>query len=305
MRRRLAVALASVLACASAAAQWRSGRRANAVADAAPAQITLTDTELALGTVSPEDPPDLPRISRDVTIDSPAPWTLQLLAADLPSPDAAAPFPVDAILWRLRGDRFRPLARGLPITLSTGPPTRPGVTTLQLEFGTRNDWAIPPGRYSGPLSLVLSTPAGPGGKPSALVVNARFTLTVPPAAALHALPAALDSPPVDPAHPGRVSWAPLRVGVKANTSWTVFAEPLDDLAADAAPNRLAADRLAVDTASGERESMKRGAPGAVAAGGATGSTEAVVEIRLSALLSGGEAAGRYRVPLRLRVVPGR
>src|ERR1700690_2247993 len=102
-RLRLAFGLLAAALAAGAAAQT-------------PSQLILSAPELNLGALTPEDSPDLPRGLELVTLLTDTPWNLQLLAGDFASIDRGVPFPADHILWRLRGDRFRPLAPNLPIT---------------------------------------------------------------------------------------------------------------------------------------------------------------------------------------------
>lgn len=269
-----------------------------------PSQLILSAPDLSLGTLTPEDPSDLPRGMELVTLLTDTPWNLQLLAGDFASVDRGGSFPADHILWRLRGDRFRPLAPDLPITLMTGMPSPAASTPIYLEFGILGDWAVPPGAYSGALNILLSSTALPGAgqKPATLATRVRLSFRVLPHAALRIVSASLASPPVDPASAGRVAWEPLRVNVKANTDWTLSAEPLDDFVAGRASTRLPAAIASLSQAGGRR-SLQRGGASLLGSGPATGNSGVDVAVTLDAQLTGGEAAGPYRLPLRLRVTP--
>jgi hypothetical protein len=277
---------------------------ADAVAQT-PSQLILSAPDLSLGALTPEDPPDLPRGVELVTLLTDTPWNLQLLAGDFVSIDRGVSFPADHVLWRLRGDRFRPLAPNLPITLTTGMPSPTASTPVYLEFAILGDWSVPPGAYSGPLNILLSSTALPGAgqKPATLTSRVKLSFRVLPHAALHVVSTSLASPPVDPARGGRVAWEPLRVNVKANTEWILSAEPLDDFAADRASTRLPATVVSLAQAGGRR-SLQRGGASLVGSGPATGNSGVDVVVTLDTQLTGAEGAGRYRLPVRLRVSPG-
>jgi hypothetical protein len=274
-----------------------SGSLAGAQVPAQP-QITLASPDIALGSVTPEDSPDQPRFVQGVSIVSDQPWTLQLLASDLVSTQSVSRLRADRVLWRLRGDRFRPLARDLPILLSPRPPTGPSPVTLFLEFGIRSDWSVSPGRYTGSLTFVLNT-AG-SALPIYLQVVAPVRLSVDGLAVMRVLGSTVDSPPVDPTRSDAFPYAPIRVAIRANTSWSLSAEPMDDFSNERAASRLQAGILSVSV-SAQDKNLERGTPNLLATGGATGSSEALVMLQLKARLAGGEAAGRYRLPLRLRL----
>ena len=269
-----------------------------------PSQLILSAPDLSLGALTPEDPPDLPRGIELVTLLTDAPWNLQLLAGDFVSIERGVSFPADHVLWRLRGDRFRPLAPNLPIMLMMGPPSPAVSTAVYLEFAILGDWSVPPGAYSGPLNILLSSTALPGAgqKPATLTSRVKLSFQVLAHAALRVISTSLASPPVDPARGGRVAWEPLRVNVKANTDWILSTEPLDDFAADRASTRLPVTLASLAQAGG-RKSLQRGAASLVGSGPATGNSGVDVAVTLDAQLTGGEAAGRYRLPVRVRVIP--
>ena len=127
-----------------------------------PSQLILSAPDLNLGALTPEDPPDLPRGLELITLLTDTTWNLQLLAGDFVSADRGVPFPADHVLWRLRGDRFRALAPNLPIMLMTGTPSPAASTPVYLELAILGDWSVPPGAYSGPKTIVMSTTALPG-----------------------------------------------------------------------------------------------------------------------------------------------
>lgn len=269
-----------------------------------PSQLILSAPELSLGALTPEDSPDLPRGLELVTLLTDTPWNLQLLAGDFASIDRGVPFPADHVLWRLRGDRFRPLAPNLPITLTTGMPSPVASTPVYLELAILGDWSVPPGAYSGPLNILLSSTAlpGPGQRPATLASRVNLSFRVLPHAALRVVSTTLASPPVDPTRAGRVAWEPLHVNVRANTDWILSAEPLEDFAAEHAFTRLPATVVSLAQA-GARKSLQRGGASLVGSGPATGNSGVDVAVTLDAQLTGAEGAGRYKLPVRLRVLP--
>lgn len=269
-----------------------------------PSQLILSAPDLSLGALTPEDPPDLPRGVELVTLLTDAPWNLQLLAGDFVSIDRGVSFPADHVLWRLRGDRFRPLASNLPITLTAGLPSPTASAQVYLELAILGDWSVPPGAYSGPLNILLSSTALPGGgqKPATLTSRVKLSFRVLPHAALRVVSTLLASPSVEPARAGRAAWEPLHVNVKANIDWILSAEPLDDFVADRPSTRLPATVASLAQAGG-RKSLQRGATNLVGSGPATGNSGVDVAVTLDAQLTGGEAAGRYRLPVRMRVMP--
>ena len=204
----------------------------------------------------------------------------------------------DRLLWRLRGDRFRPLASDLPILLSPRPPTGPTPVTLFLEFAVRSDWSVPPGGYTGSLTFVLNT-AG-STLPTYLQVVAPIRLSVDGLAVMRILGTTVDSPAVDPTRSDAFPYDPIRVAIRANTSWSLSAEPMDDFSHERAVSRLPAGILSA-AVSAQDKNLERGTPNLLATGGPTGPSEVLVLLQLKARLAGGEAAGRYRIPLRLRL----
>ncbi|MEP6992905.1 MAG: hypothetical protein ABI968_00190 [Acidobacteriota bacterium] len=262
-------------------------------------QINLASPDIALGSVAPEDSPDQPRFVQGVSIRSDQPWTLQLLASDLASTQTVSRLRAERLLWRLRGDRFRPLASDLPILLSTRPPTGPNPVTLFLEFAVRSDWSVSPGSYTGSLTFVLNTAGSP--RPIYLPVAAPVRLIVDPLAVMRVLGATVDSPTVDPTRSDAYPYAPIRVAVRANTGWSLSAEPMDDFSHERAASRLPAGILSASVSAQEPKNLERGAANLLATGGPTGTSESIVVLQLKARLAGGEAAGRYRIPLRLRL----
>jgi hypothetical protein len=268
-------------------------------------ELILSYSQVDLGSATPDDPANVPRIVLAVTVIDDLPWTLQLLARDLVSPEGTAHWPADHLLWRLRGDRFRPMSPGLPIVLSAGAPTGSAPTTLYFEFSLQSDWSIAPARYEGTLSFLLSaTVAAPAGTPSSLRVDAPIRFLILPFASLRVLDSAPDSPVVDPSRSDWFAYPPLRVTIRSNTNWALFAEPLDDFRHQTASAHLPAGILAVDeaTAAG-RQTLARQVASLVASGGPTGNVDAEVVLRLKVRMEGGEPAGQYRMPVRLRLTP--
>jgi hypothetical protein len=277
-----------------------------AAAQRAPAgpELILSHPQVDLGSSTPEESADVPRFVLGVTIVSESPWTLQLIARDLVSREGKDPWPADHLLWRLRGDRFRRLSPGLPIALSAGPPTGAEPFTLFFEFAVQGDWSIRPASYEGTLSFLLTAAeAAPAGVAGSLHVDAPVRFRVLPLASLQILDPAPDSPAVDPSRPGWSAYPPVRVSVRANTDWTLSAEPIDDFRHQRAAASLPVGLLAIDEPAGGERTFQRAVPTVLSSGGPTGAAAREVTVRLRVRTVGGEPAGQYRLPVRFRLSP--